>query len=162
MYMYTFLLRMADTMTSQNIDISSLEILYKEEATVFFFCPWKRTNALKMLRNWKLDLQKCRAPAIELLPNTAWPSCNFLEIGLGIGHRCWRILSLHHGLHNCYTSIPTFLSSLYRKCFSRWLMPPEHKFCSFPSSYSYQELLALPHFPPPPQNITRRNDYAKR
>jgi hypothetical protein len=29
-YIYTFLLRMADTMTSQNIDLSSWDILYKD------------------------------------------------------------------------------------------------------------------------------------
>jgi hypothetical protein len=42
MYMYTFLLRMTDTMTSQNIDLSLWDILYK---------PGK-------VMTWKLNVSK--------------------------------------------------------------------------------------------------------
>jgi hypothetical protein len=38
MYIYTFLLRMTDTMTSQNIDLSSWDILYKLEPEIGITC----------------------------------------------------------------------------------------------------------------------------
>jgi hypothetical protein len=37
MYKYTFLLRMTDTMTSQNIKLSSWDILYKVKSTLIYF-----------------------------------------------------------------------------------------------------------------------------
>jgi hypothetical protein len=52
MYIHTFMLKMADIMTSQNIDLYSWDILYNSTFQTF---PFKETLLHKPIKRWEIS-----------------------------------------------------------------------------------------------------------